>query len=75
MISSQGPHSQIKNDESPGAENPNKYDLQDTETNTTSAIGNFMSQVLPDDEIAEGINSLNLKQGARGNFQCGSNMS
>ena len=30
--------------------------------NKTSAIPNFMSQILPDDEIARGINSLNSKQ-------------
>ena len=29
----------------------------------TSAFPNFMPQILPDDEIAEGINSLNPKQG------------
>ena len=62
MSSNQGSHSQIKNDETPGAEYPNKYDLQDTETNKTSAIANFLSQVLPDAENAEGIISLNLKQ-------------
>ena len=35
---------------------------KDTETHKTSAIPNFMPQVLPDDEIAKGINSLNSKQ-------------
>ena len=36
--------------------------LQDTETNKTSAIANFMPQILPDDETAKDINSLNSKQ-------------
>ena len=32
------------------------------ETNETSPPPNFMSQILPDNEITESINSLNLKQ-------------
>ena len=36
--------------------------IQYTETNKTSAIANFMPQILPDDEIAKAINSLNSKQ-------------
>ena len=36
--------------------------IQDTETNKTSAIANFMPQILPDNEIAKDINSLNSKQ-------------
>ena len=36
--------------------------MEDTETSKTSAIPNFMSQILPDDEISKGINSLNSKQ-------------
>ena len=31
--------------------------------NKISAVPKFMPQVLPDDKIAKGINSLNLKQG------------
>ena len=61
-INNQGPHSQIENDETPEAEYPNGNDSEDTETNKTSAIPNFMPQILPDDEIAKGINSLNVKQ-------------
>ena len=44
----------------PVAEHPS--DSNDIETNKTSAISNFMSQMLTGDEISEGINSLNLKQ-------------
>ena len=58
-INNQDPHSQIQNDEKPGAEYPNENDSEDTETNKTSAISNFMLQVLPDDENAKGKNSLN----------------
>ena len=61
-INNQDPHSQIQNDEKPGAEYPNENDSEDTETNKTSAISNFMLQVLPDDEIAKGKNSLNSKE-------------
>ena len=56
-INKQDSHSQIENDETPGAEYPN----EDTKTNKTSAIPNFMPQILPDDEIAKDINSLNSK--------------
>ena len=56
------PHSQIKNNEIPGVEYPNDNDSEDTETNKTSAIPTFMPQILPDDEIAEGINRLNSKE-------------
>ena len=59
-INNQDPHSQVENDEKSEAEYLN--DPEDTETNQTSAISNFMLQVLPDDEIAKGINSLNSKQ-------------
>ena len=61
-INNQDPHSQIENEETQEAEYPNENDSEDTETNKTSAIPNFMPQVLPDDEIAKGINSLNSKQ-------------
>ena len=61
-INNQDPHSQTENDKTPQAEYPNENDSEDTETNKTSAIPNFMPQVLPDDEIAKGINSLNSKQ-------------
>ena len=61
-INNQDPHSQIESDETPVAEYPNEDDSEDTETNKTSAIANFMPQVLSDDEIAKDINSLNSKQ-------------
>ena len=53
----QGSYSQFENDEAPGAEYPNEDDSEDTETNKTPAIRNFMPQILPDDEIAKHINS------------------
>ena len=37
-------------------------DSEDTETSKTSVIPNFMPQLLPDDEIAKGINCLNSKE-------------
>ena len=40
---------------------PNENDSEDTEPNKTFAIPNFMPQILPVDEIAKGINSLNSK--------------
>ena len=62
LINNRDPHSQIQNDETPEAEYPNENYSEDTETNKTSDTPNFMPQVLPDDEIAKGINSLNSKQ-------------
>ena len=62
LINNQDPHSQIENDEVPGAEYPNGNDSEYAETNETSTIPSFMLQVLPDNEIAEGINSVNSKQ-------------
>ena len=62
LITSQNPHSQIENDETPGAEYHNENDSEETETNKTSPIANFLPKILPDDEITEGIDSLNLKQ-------------
>ena len=62
LIKNQDPHSKIENDEISGAEYPNDNDSEDTETNKTSAVPTFMPQILPDDEISEGKNSLNLKQ-------------
>ena len=61
-INNQDPQNLIENDETPEAEYPNENDSEDTETNKTSAISNFMLQVLPDDEIAKGKNSLNSKE-------------
>ena len=42
--------------------NPSGNDSEGIETNKTFAIPNFMLQILSDDEIAKGINSLNSKQ-------------
>ena len=58
LINNQDPHRQIENDET---EYPYESDSEE-ETNKTSALPNFMPQILPDDEIAKGINSLNSKQ-------------
>ena len=62
LINNQDPHSQIENDEIPEVEYPNENDSEDTERNKISAVLNFMPQVLLDDEIEKGINSLNSKQ-------------
>ena len=62
LVNNQNPHSQIENDEIPGAEYPNDNDSEDTETNKTSTIPTFMPKISTDDEIARGINSLNSKQ-------------
>ena len=61
-IANPDPFSQVENDETPGAEYLNGNDSEDTETDKTSAVSNFMLKMLPDDKIAEGINSLKLKQ-------------
>ena len=61
-ITNQDPHSQFENDETPGAEYLNENYSEDTEKNKTSAISNFMTKMLTDDEITESINYLNLKQ-------------
>ena len=55
-------HSQTENDEIPGAGYPNENDSGEGETNKLSALPNFMPQILPDDEVVKGTNSLNLKQ-------------
>ena len=62
IINNQDPHRQIENDDTPEAEYPNENNSEDTETNKTFSILNFMPQILPDDEIAKGIYSLNSKQ-------------
>ena len=61
-INNQDSHSQIENYETPGAEYPKENDSEDKETNKTSAIPDLMPQILPDDEIAKDINSLNSNQ-------------
>ena len=50
LINNQDTHSQIENDEIPGAEYPNDNDSEDTEINKTSTIPTFMPQTLPDDD-------------------------
>ena len=61
-INNQDPHNQIQNNQTSEAKYANQNDSENIETNKTSAIRNFMSQILPDNEIAKGINSLNSKQ-------------
>ena len=62
LINNQDPYSQIENNETPGAEYPNESDSAEGEINRTFALPNFMLQILPENEIAQGINSLNSKQ-------------
>ena len=62
MIYNQDPHSQIENYETPGPKYPNESDSEEGEMNKSSAFPNFMPKILTDDEIKEGINSLNSKQ-------------
>ena len=47
------PHSQIEKNDIPGAEHRNENGLEDTERNKTSAIPNFMPQILLNDEIVK----------------------
>ena len=61
LINNQDPQSQIENNETPGEEYSNEIYSEDRETNKATAA-NFMPKILPDDDIAEGINSLNSKQ-------------
>ena len=62
LIKNWDSHSQIESDETPGANYPNENYSEVGETNRASALLNFISQILPDDEIAEAINSSNSKQ-------------
>ena len=61
LINNQDPHGYIENDETRCAEYPNESDSEEGEPNKTFTLFNFMPQVLPDDGIVEGINSLNSK--------------
>ena len=61
LIKNQDPHSEIENDETPEAEHLNDLDSEERETKKTTALSNFKSKILPDDEITDGIDSLNLK--------------
>ena len=62
LITNQDPHSQFENDKTPEVEYLSENYSEDTEKNKTSAISNFMTKILTDDEITESINYLNLKQ-------------
>ena len=57
LINNQDSHNQTENDETSRSEYPNESDTEEEETSKTFALPNFMPQILPDDEIAEGINS------------------
>ena len=46
-------YSQIENGETTGPKYSNENDSEDTETNKTSVIPNFMPQILPDHEITK----------------------
>ena len=45
------------------AEYSNESYSENRETNKVTAIVNFMPKILPDNDIAKGINSLNSTQG------------
>ena len=62
LVNNQDPQSQIENDETPGAEYSNESYSENRETNKATTTANFMPKILPDNDIAEGINSLNSKQ-------------
>ena len=55
MINNEDLHNQIKH----GVKYSKENLLEDTETNKTSTVPKFMPQILLDDEITKGINSLN----------------
>ena len=61
MTNNQDLYSQIVNDETPRPEYRSESNSEE-ERNKTSGLFDFMPQILPDDEIAEGINSLNSNQ-------------
>lgn len=50
--------SQNQNEETSKADHPNRYDSEDIEINTTSKLSNFNAKLLPDNTIAESMNSL-----------------
>ena len=54
-------HSQIENYKYPEVEYPNDSESEDKEIQKSFTIPTFMPQILPDNEIAEGIDSLNSK--------------
>ena len=51
IINNQDPQNQNPNDETSKAEHPNRYDSEDIEINTTSAIPNFKPKLLPDNGL------------------------
>ena len=62
LIKNQEPQSQIEKDETTVAEYPNESDREEVQTNRTTALPDFLPQILLDDKIAQGINSLNSRQ-------------
>ena len=44
------------------AQHPNESDTEEAEANRTSTLPDFLPQILPIDEIAQGINFLNSRQ-------------
>ena len=62
LINNEDPHSQIENDKTPWDKYPDESDSEGGKTNNTHALASFMPQIFQDDQIAEGINSLNSKQ-------------
>ena len=61
MIKNLELHNQIKNDETQRSECSDEKDWEVKTFVKTSVIPKFMPKILPDDEIAEYKNSLNLK--------------
>ena len=58
----QEPHSQTENDETPWAQYPNENDLENRKkTPKNLQFLTLFKKILPDDEIGEGINSINSK--------------
>ena len=47
--------SQIENGETPEEDYPNESDSEEEKTNKTSAMSNFVPQILPDREIAKNV--------------------
>ena len=67
MINNQFSHTKTEYDETPGAEYSNGNNSEDTETNKTSAVVNFMRKI-PDNEITK---SILLKFKANESLECG----
>ena len=56
------PHSEIKNEETLEAKYLHDFDSEESEANKITALSNFMPKMLPNDEIADRIGYLKLKQ-------------